>query len=300
MRAAVLINPDGGSFDPEQHTPAALRRLFRTHGIDASVRLVSGDCIATAAEEARTAGVDVVVAGGGDGTLSAAAGVLAGGDVPLGVLPLGTANHFARDLGIPLSVEEAVRTLAEGRVQALDVGTINGHPFINNSSLGFYPSVVEERHRLQRRWPLPRSLATVLAGFRVFPRFPLLHLHIEADGRRTTCTTPFVFVGNYAYPMNFFTFGVPSRTSSRSLFLYFTPCSGRRCILRFLLRALFQDLRRVRGFETWQAAEITLACDVPSLRVFVDGELRTMTPPLRYRIWPEMLHVLAPTREDRG
>src|SRR5205085_3689399 len=89
--------------------------------------------------------------GGGDGTQSAIASRLAGTQLVHGVLPLGTLNHFAKDLGIPLQLDEAVRTLAEGRVLEVDVGEVNGRVFINNSSLGLYPEIVRERELQQMR-----------------------------------------------------------------------------------------------------------------------------------------------------
>jgi diacylglycerol kinase family enzyme len=87
----------------------------------------------------------VVVAGGGDGTVNAVAGVLAGTEKPLGVLPLGTLNHFAKDLGIPHEVERAVQLLGTGAPRRVDVAEVNGRVFVNNSSIGVYPLAVRER-----------------------------------------------------------------------------------------------------------------------------------------------------------
>ena len=102
------------------------------------------------AAEARAVG-ELVVAGGGDGTLSAVAAALVGTDTALGVLPMGTLNHFAKDLGIPLKLEKAVQTLFTGKIARVDVGEVNGRIFLNNSSIGFYPRIVQARKREQRR-----------------------------------------------------------------------------------------------------------------------------------------------------
>src|SRR5476649_731552 len=116
----------------------------------------------TAAKRALARGVDAVVAGGGDGTINAVASVLAGSSVALGVLPLGTLNHFAKDLNIPLDLDQAIATIARGTTAQVDVGDVNGRIFVNNSSLGLYPHIVRARDQQQRR--LGRGKWTRLAG----------------------------------------------------------------------------------------------------------------------------------------
>ena len=96
-------------------------------------------------------GATVVAAGGGDGTVNAVASVLVGTETTLGVLPLGTLNHFAKDIGIPLEMEEALAVLRDGKVQHVDVGTVSDRIFINNSGLGLYPDMVFNRERRQNR-----------------------------------------------------------------------------------------------------------------------------------------------------
>src|SRR5215218_7585967 len=94
---------------------------------------------AFAAAFAHETGAEAVVAGGGDGTVGSVAGALAGHGMPLGVLPLGTLNHFAYDLGIPFTLDGAIAVIAAGHVASIDVGEVNGHVFVNNSSIGLYP-----------------------------------------------------------------------------------------------------------------------------------------------------------------
>ena len=99
-----------------------------------------------------------MVVGGGDGTLSAAASILAGTDTALGVLALGTLNHFARDLRIPLDLDGAIGVIAAGHHQTVDVGEVNGQVFINNSSIGIYPFFVAERSG-RAEWSRPQQTA---------------------------------------------------------------------------------------------------------------------------------------------
>ena len=125
--------------------------------------------------------------------------MLADGDVPLGVLPLGTFNHFAKDLGIPLDLAEAAAAVVVGAVRSVDVAEVNGRCFVNNSSLGVYPVMVGLRDRIreERGWGKVRSVP--VAAWRVLRRFPVRRLHISGDGYQVHLRTPFVFVGNNRY-----------------------------------------------------------------------------------------------------
>ena len=146
MKASVLLNAAAGSVDSEATAKEVARVLaaFRTAGIEAvAVSAVEPLHLPAAVEKAARSDADVVVLGGGDGTLNCGVEALAGGDKPLGILPLGTLNHFAKDLGIPMDLDEAVRTIVAGNVRTVDVGEVNGRFFLNNSSIGIYPEVVE-------------------------------------------------------------------------------------------------------------------------------------------------------------
>lgn len=135
-----------------------------------------------------------VIAGGGDGTVNAVAAQLVGTSVPLGVLPLGTLNHFARELRIPLEREAALRSLLTGRIASIDVAEVNGCVFVNNSSLGLYPWLVAEREKGQRKGH-SKWTAFVQAGFSVLRRYPFLDVRLAVEGSELRYRTPFVFIG---------------------------------------------------------------------------------------------------------
>src|SRR5205823_8463154 len=118
---------------------------------------------------------------------------------PFGVLPLGTLNHFAKDLGIPLELPDAVRNLVSGQPMAVDVGEVNGRIFLNNSGLGLYPDIVHDREKQQRRLGRGKWPAAVWAALAALRRFPFLSMRVTADGQRLARRTPFVFIGNNAY-----------------------------------------------------------------------------------------------------
>src|SRR5690242_17979758 len=122
----VLLNTKAGS--TSVNLQASIRARFRAHGITADVRpLAAGEDVTAAAKRALSAGPRVIVGAGGDGTLNAIARALVGGTVTFGVLPLGTLNHFAKDLSIPQDLDAAIDTICTGRLIRVDVGRINDH-----------------------------------------------------------------------------------------------------------------------------------------------------------------------------
>lgn len=170
---------------------------FERQGVQAQAVMASGDTPRQAARAFRNEGFSVIVAGGGDGTVNAVAAELIGQETVLGVLPLGTLNHFACDLGIPTNLEGAVTVLCTGKPTAVDVGVVNGLIFLNNSSLGLYPDQVRIRRQWQAKigkWP-----ALVLASFLMLIRFPSLLITAEFNGTRIRRRYPMLVISNNEY-----------------------------------------------------------------------------------------------------
>ncbi|MGB8507422.1 MAG: diacylglycerol kinase family protein, partial [Pyrinomonadaceae bacterium] len=215
----------------------------------------------------------------------------------LGVLPLGTLNHFAKDLGIPLTLADAARNVGSGRTTRVDVGEVNGHIFINNSSLGLYPRIVRRREKLQQRlggrggkWP-----AFLWAALSVLRRYPFLNVRLSADGGEIARRTPFVFVGNNEYRMEGFQIGGRACLDAGRLSLYVTHRTGRWGLLRLALRALFGRLREAKDFDAVCAVEIFVETHRPKhIPVAIDGEVMALTTPLHYRVRPGALRVIVP------
>lgn len=289
----MLLNPAAvGAGKPS--TKADIAELFLAAGCEAQITMLQrGQDLADAA---RTAGAraSIVVAGGGDGTVSGVAAGLIGTPAVLGVLPLGALNHFAKDLGIPLDLEKAVGTIAARRVGSIDVGTVNGRTFLNNSSIGIYPSIVEAREALRRqghrKWP-----AFVLATFRVLRHYRGVLVRIDADGRQSVRRTPFVFVGNNEYAIEGIRLGGRTRLDGGRLVAYLAPRVRARDLPMLFARALLGRARQSGAFEIVSAPELWV--DTPHSRhvhVALDGEIMTMATPLHYRTCPGMLKVLLP------
>ncbi|HEY2189245.1 MAG TPA: diacylglycerol kinase family protein [Caldimonas sp.] len=280
----VLLNATSGG-GTDAALAARIAELFERTGANADVRLVgSGGDLAAALQEAIERRPDVIAAGGGDGTVSSVAAALAGGPIALGVLPLGTLNHFAKDMKLPLEVESAVERIARGEVRRVDVGEVNGRVFINNSSLGLYPDIVHDRERQRRRLGRGKWPALVWATIGALRRFPFLHVRLSVDGREGARRTPFVFIGNNVYRMEGFAIGERERLDSGCLSLYVAQRPGRLRLVQLALRALFGKLRQARDFDAISAAEIDVESRRRRLRVATDGEITVMTPPLRYRL----------------
>ncbi len=295
----VLVNRHGGSVRKQGITADGLREIFQKAGTEADVRLIPGEEICDAARAAVQAGTDAVVAGGGDGTIRAVASELVGGEVPLGVLPLGTLNHFATDLEIPTDLEAAARVIAEGEVHPLDVGEVNGEIFLNNSSLGFYPPIVQARDQEMRRSRHGKWLAMAIATFKLLPRLSSLHVRISYGDWHVERKTEVLFVGNNEYVLNAFAHGAPDRVGdSGNLYLYLARSRSRLGLVGVALLGLVRDIKRTESVEDWRLPEFTVEVRRKrAIPVAFDGEVSLMRSPLHYRTRPRALPVILPRRE---
>jgi diacylglycerol kinase family enzyme len=273
----------------------ALREIFQTGGL--AVRILparSGDELASITASVLRERPPMIVAGGGDGTVSAVASLLAGTETALGVLPLGTLNHFARDLHLPMQLDQAVAVLSAGCQARIDVGEVNGRPFLNNSSLGLYPGIVRDRERQQRRLGRGKRWAFVWAVITALRRAPFLDVRLVVDGRERSYRTPFVFIGNNSYLMEGFDIGTRESLSQGQLSVYATRRQSRVGLLGLGLRALVSRLRQASDFEARTAQSITVCTRHNHLPVASDGEVTLMETPLEYRCRPLALRVVVP------
>jgi diacylglycerol kinase family enzyme len=302
-RAEVILNATAGGGECGA-ARERLEQLFSENRFDARVTLArSGEEIVEAARRAAEDDeTNVVVAGGGDGTINAVASQLVGTEKILGVLPFGTLNHFAKDLHIPLDAEEAARAVVAGRTLRVDVGEVNGRIFLNNSSLGFYPSLVREREKLQERSGRGKWSAAFWAALTVLRRYPFVSVRLDVDGKQLRRRTPFVFIGNNEYELDAFNVGTRARLDAATLSLHVTRDIGRFGLVRLGFRALFGRLREDKDFDALRAHEVWIETRHSRLRVATDGEVQIMRPPLRYRVLPGALRVIvpAPVESERG
>ena len=275
-----------------------LRKAFAEEGITTEVMAPRGEALEETLRRAVGQRPPVIVAAGGDGTVNAVAHALRGTGIALAVVPFGTFNHFAKDLGIPLDTAGAVRVLLDGRRVAVDVGEVNGRTFVNNSSLGLYPGMVRTRQKLQRRFGHSKRMAMLWAMLAAMRRSPLLTLELQVDHETQRCRSPFVFVGNNQYGMAGFDIGSRERLDGGSLSVYTT----RRCsvggLASLALRALIGRLHQAEDFDVVSARELRVDTPHSRLLVATDGELNIMDTPLEFRIVPRALEVLVPAPKE--
>jgi len=271
---------------------SALDAALARAGLDARIVVVRGRDVTTEAEKAASDGV--IVAAGGDGTVSAVASCLDGTHTALAVLPIGTLNHFARDLGIPSDLRQAVEAIAHGQPVGVDVGEVNGRAFINNASLGIYADMVRKRARQQRRLRRSKRAAMLWAALEVLGRSRLLDLRLELEDRVQECRAPFVFVGNNDYAMEGFVIGTRERLDHGQLDVYTTRRCGPWGLIGLALHALFGRLRQAEDFTEWSTPYLRVTSPRRRLLVATDGELSSMETPLEFRIVPRALRVIVP------
>ncbi len=269
--------------------------LFRKEGVDAAIHAIDDPRdIAIAARSALKAHAEVIVAAGGDGTVSAVAAELAGGDTPLGVLPLGTLNHFARDTGIPTDLPKAVATIAGGRVGRIDMGRVNDHLFINNCSIGVYPDIVTLREQL-RAGGYPKWIAAARATLQVLRRESEISIRVAAGLSERVVRSPFLFVGNNEYRTEGIHMGSRVRIDGGELWGYFAPPMRRRDLPKLFARAAVGLARREHGLEAVSGTQLWVeALNARVITIACDGEVLNLTSPLHYRAWPAALRVLLP------
>lgn len=280
---AVVLNRSAGAARQEANREDRIVDLFRQANVAVRVFTpTSGAAADEAARAALAAGGRAVVAAGGDGTARTVASVVVGSQTPFGVLPLGTLNHFAKDLRIPIDVEKAVQVIAAGRTAQVDVGDVNDRIFLNNSSIGIYPNIVVEREELRAQgyW---KWTAFAVATARIMRRYRGVMVRVNRDGRSQTTRTPFVFVGNNEYQIDGIRMGGRARLDRGELFACLAPRIHTRHLPALFARALVgrtgPDL-----LETFSTNELHVVTPhARHIRVSMDGEVVVMSTPLVYR-----------------
>ena len=300
IRAAVLLNKAAGCLVclNGRTLGETITAAFARHGITARLDFLSGTELKARAkrvlQQAKNNKIDAIVVGGGDGSIASVASVFAGSNVPMGILPLGTLNHFAKDLGIPLVLEQAVALIASGHVQSVDLGEVNGEIFINNSSIGIYPYLVLDRQRLQERGRMGKWTAMAFAIWRTLRHFPLRRLHIRAGGLAEPYRSPCLFIGNNEYCLSGRGAGKRDRLDAGELCVYVAKRQSRLALLWLACRSLLGFMDQSRDLRAVKVPDLEISSRTSRLLVALDGEVTMLRPPLRYRARPNALLVFAP------
>lgn len=293
-RVTVLLNRGGGAVRTDPRIGEKVAEAMRSVGLNADVELIAGGDCAVRCRAIAERGDELLVVGGGDGTISAAASALVGTETLLGIIPLGTLNHFARDLGIPDKIDEAAKLIASRNARQVDVAEMNDRIFINNSAIGLYPLMVLDRDLQRRRLGRSKRLAMIVASIRTLARFGHQRLTLTVNQEQARVDTPLLFVGNNGYRLDL---GAPGRRESVEegcLSVYVMRKKTRRGFIAASIRALFNRSRNDDMVRLDHVRRLRVASEQSSLAVSLDGEVVRAEPPLDYKIRQKALRVIAP------
>ena len=297
MHVIGVFNRDGGTFKTTDMDAFAARavEIFVAHGHTLETRVVEGseliDALKRAAGEA-----EMLLAGGGDGTISAAAAAAFEHHIPLAVLPAGTMNLFARSLGIPLKLEEALEALAGGELEAVDIATANGRPFVHQFSVGIHPKLVKLRASLPYKSRVGKMIASVRAAFGAILNPPHFTADLLIGGRLERRTTAGISVSNN--PLDEGHLPIADRVDRGVLGIYLVRPLSFSVTMRLaygLLRGKFRSLPEVIQKEAREATLFFPQHKDGAVGV-IDGELVKLPARIDLQIHPKALQVVVPKR----
>jgi diacylglycerol kinase family enzyme len=286
----VIVNAAGGT---ASRAGAGLRDHIEAAfaAVDQSILLELVDGEGVAGARAKHAGAPRVAVGGGDGTLATAAEASAAGNGELAILPLGTRNHFAGQLGIAPDLESAAKLAAGGEARRVDLGQAGDRVFINNLSVGAYVDLVREREASR----LPKLLATVPAMWSTLRKLRSRPFELTIDGKPTAIRTPLLFVGNNRYEIEEGRTGERASLDDGLLSIYAVAPLSRAALIVAALRILIARPRMHRDFALDRTArEVRIEGPGARLEVALDGERIPFDLPLTIRIVPRALAVVSP------
>ncbi|MDB6071799.1 MAG: hypothetical protein JWL81_2970, partial [Verrucomicrobiales bacterium] len=292
----VILNREAGTIakiGPEI-IAEKLEQIFESEGVTAKVHLVAGTEVDAALAKALDGPGQAVIVGGGDGTVAAAATVLAGSSKPLGILPLGTFNLAARDAGMPLDWEEAARALIHAPISPSDLLDFDGKMFCCVMVLGFYPALALGRTGYEGNW-MVRAWRSAIGVFRNAATFPPLHLRLTVDGRETTFRTSMAVLVNNDFEDLFGL--IPRRRSLNGGFftVYLSKHRTRWGLFLTFLSWLLGRWKQDREMTALHATKLTITVrHRRSLPVMRDGELTKLPIPFTVKLRPGALQLLAP------
>jgi diacylglycerol kinase family enzyme len=233
------------------------------------------------------------IAAGGDGTVHHVMQAVVNTDAVLGVIPNGTYNHFARDLGIPLGWRAAFDVACDGATRQVDTSRINDRFFVNNVSLGLYTRFV--KHREEKGRDYPRWKARLYAAYVTLRNYPHVNLTVETEHRHEVIRTHVFMVSNNSYDLSRIGVEAPrDRLTEGRMSVYWLPHVARLQMTRFVARYLAGRVRETPGFRSFRTIRMRVQSARETLDVGIDGELFKMQPPLVITAVPQSLLVRVP------
>eukprot|EP01037_Dinobryon_pediforme_P007692 gene7692-7753_t len=294
MASIICILNASAGIAKAKLTDEALAKLFADQQLIVQVLTARGGSdLKALAQQAVHQRPDIIVACGGDGTLNCVAAEVIDNGIALAALPLGTFNHFCRDIGIPHKLEEAIAVIAAGYRRQIDVGDVNGRIFLNNSSLGIYPRLVRERNAMQRSG-FSKSAGFFRALMFVLFHYKRLAVRLQNAGKpETVYRTPFIFIGNNAYQATGWNIGKRDALSGGFLWLYVARFSGASAMIRMAVKAMLGDSSTEKA-DAFETTHCRIEARKHWMHVSTDGEVNLMKMPLYFKTRPAALTVITP------
>jgi diacylglycerol kinase family enzyme len=291
LKGLMLLNPSSGVKLPPAEI-SALEAAACDAGLEI-VRIQPGlDCAAIIRDRMRE-GRRLVVAAGGDGTVNAAIQPIVNTDAVLGVIPVGTYNHFAKDLGIPLGWREALEVVTSGATKQIDTARANDRFFVNNISFGLYPELVAKRESKGRDYP--RWKARLFAAYSTLQKFPHVAATLESAHHHEFVRTHVLMISNNRYDLSRIGVDAPRTALEEGrLSVYWLPHVPRVKLMSFIAHYLAGRVRTAPGFRSFQTTRVKIQTRGRHLHAGVDGEVATLEMPLMVTIVPQSLLVRVP------
>ncbi len=274
---------------------ARLDGALSASGHDVTIEIVEPIDLTASIAQALKKNPDAIVVGGGDGTIRSAAALLKDSRTALGILPLGTLNRLARDLDIPIEIEQAASALAHAEIRAIDMAELNGRPFLCNSLIGLPPIYSRQRQRQRGQPLLPRirGYASVLRHIARSRRKLTIVVDDGIERRKVRALS--IGVSNNVYAD---AAGVMLRRPALDrgeLGIYVSRHESGLALAVAFVRAMLGRWRSDPNLEETIAHTCKISSSKTAVRVSNDGEVEFIETPLRYRSLPKSLKVLAPS-----
>jgi diacylglycerol kinase family enzyme len=297
--AHVIMNRGAGAGDKAALT-REIAAAFTAHGWQVEFILVGRRSVHRRIRQTVTQAPGAIVVAGGDGTINAVASVCVEASRPLGIVPAGTFNYIARNLGVPIDVAQAVSVIVTGQLRPVDIGEINGRIFLNNAGLGLYAQMIEQRERDKRRFGRRRIMA-FLSGLRFLVRLaPLYAVELVADGRPEHRATTTLFFGCNARQLEDFNVAAAECLRHQQLAVLSLTLRSRWEIIRAACAALRGRLDTMATLDTFCARTVRVQTHHRRVKVAIDGELARLRPPLAVQLRAGGLQVFAPAVDHGG
>mgnify|MGYP001182232442 CR=1 FL=1 len=291
----VILNASAGTANATGVTPQALETVFADRGLDATVDADVEAPLDERIARALESDADVIVAGGGDGTIAALAGALAGTDKALAVLPLGTVNAVARDLGLPLTLEQAVDGIAGGELRQIDIGEVNGRLFLHMAAVGFVAGIAAAREKVRGRFGFLEFISFSRFFARRLARSRRMALAIAPDEgeARVERAQAFAVVCS-EFSEGFGRMFSRDKLDSGTLTLYVVKHLSASDLVRLTLGMFLGRWRQDEALRIEHVREVTVDTRKPTLKVMLDGEIVSIETPLVFKVRPLALTMVMP------